>query len=165
MGVPPADRTLPKMSTCWPYAMTPADRHVTALRKKAKKGFRGYPVATIAYYGADDRRATKVAVGIVLSDSGDVAHLERWFSSTSDVRTDTQINGAILQFIERHGARSVGMYDRIIGCPMKRGLTTPRGKTCPQRPGAAQPRIGAPGAGLHRRDLSDRGARQGPPAR
>jgi hypothetical protein len=107
---------------------------VTALRKKAKKGFRGYPVATIAYYGPDDRRATKVAVGIVLSDSGDVAHLERWFSSTSDVRTDAQINGAILEFIERHGARSVGMYDRIIGCPHEEGVDYPEGKTCPQCP-------------------------------
>jgi hypothetical protein len=114
--------------------MALGDRHVTALRKKARKGFRGYPVATIAYYGPDDRHATKVAVGIVLSDSGDVAHMERWFSDTSDVRTDTQINGAILQFIEQQGARSVGMYDRIIGCPHEEGVDYPEGKTCPQCP-------------------------------
>lgn len=114
--------------------MALADRHVTALRKKARKGFQGYPVATIAYYGPDDRRATKVAVGILLSDAGDVAHMERWFSATSDVRTDTRINAEIVQYIERHGARSVAMYDRIIGCPHEEGVDYPEGKTCPQCP-------------------------------
>ena len=35
------------------------------LRKKAKRGLRGYPVATVALYGPDDTRATKLTVGIV----------------------------------------------------------------------------------------------------
>jgi hypothetical protein len=60
--------------------------------------------------------------------------LSCWFSDTSDVRTDAQINGAILQFIEQHGALSVGMYDRIIGCPHEEGGDYPEGKTCPQCP-------------------------------
>ena len=30
------------------------------LGKRAKKGFRGFPVATIALYGPDDTRATKL---------------------------------------------------------------------------------------------------------
>ena len=34
------------------------------LEKKARKGFRGYPVATIAYYGPDDRHATKAGESI-----------------------------------------------------------------------------------------------------
>jgi hypothetical protein len=38
------------------------DFYKTALRNRAKKGFLGYPVATIAFYGPDDRRATKVAL-------------------------------------------------------------------------------------------------------
>jgi hypothetical protein len=35
------------------------------LRKKAKKGQRGWPVGTVAFYGPDLARASKVAVGIV----------------------------------------------------------------------------------------------------
>jgi len=35
------------------------------LRKRAKRGLRGYAVATVALYGPDDTRATKLAVGIV----------------------------------------------------------------------------------------------------
>jgi hypothetical protein len=114
--------------------MALAKRHVTALRKKTKKGFRGYPVATIAYYGPDDRRATKVAVGIAESEAGGVAHMERWFSETSDVRVDPQINEAILKFIEGHGARSVAMFDRIIGCPHEEGIDYPEGEKCPRCP-------------------------------
>ena len=34
------------------------------LRKRAKRGLRGYPVATAALYGPDDTRATKLTVGI-----------------------------------------------------------------------------------------------------
>jgi hypothetical protein len=35
------------------------------LRKRAKRGLRGYPVATVALYGPDETRATKLTVGIV----------------------------------------------------------------------------------------------------
>jgi len=35
------------------------------LSKRAKRGFRGYPIATVALYGPDDRAATKLTVGIV----------------------------------------------------------------------------------------------------
>ena len=31
----------------------------------SRRGFRGYPIATIALYGPDDCTATKLAVGIV----------------------------------------------------------------------------------------------------
>ena len=35
------------------------------LDKKARRGFRGWPLATVALYGPDDRLATKLSVGIV----------------------------------------------------------------------------------------------------
>ena len=35
------------------------------LKKKTHKGFRGYPVATIAHYGPNDQHATKVVVSII----------------------------------------------------------------------------------------------------
>ena len=35
------------------------------LSKRAKKGFRGWPLATVALYGPDDGTATKLTVGIV----------------------------------------------------------------------------------------------------
>ena len=41
------------------------------LSKKAKRGFRGWPVATVALYGPDDTMATKLAVGIVPSEDAE----------------------------------------------------------------------------------------------
>jgi len=32
------------------------------LSKKGETGFRGYPVGTVAFYGPDDKRASKVVV-------------------------------------------------------------------------------------------------------
>ena len=56
------------------------------LAKKAKKGFRGFPVATVAFYGPDDRRASKVAVGIVRAENEEAVELKRWFAEQGDVR-------------------------------------------------------------------------------
>jgi hypothetical protein len=39
------------------------------LSKRAKRGFRGYPLATVALYGPDDRTATKLTVGIVPAEA------------------------------------------------------------------------------------------------
>ena len=38
------------------------DRFLKRLRKKARKGMRGWPMATIAFYGPNLSQATKVAV-------------------------------------------------------------------------------------------------------
>jgi hypothetical protein len=40
-------------------------RRPTRLEKQAKRGDRGFPVGTVAFYGPDASRASKVAVGII----------------------------------------------------------------------------------------------------
>jgi len=104
------------------------------LAKKARRGFRGYPVATVAFYGPDDKRASKAAVGIVPAEGSDPAVLERWFAEDRDVRTDPAIGAAILEFIQHHDARSVVVTDRIIGCPHEEGVDYPDGQACPRCP-------------------------------
>jgi hypothetical protein len=69
----------------FPSTMPKHDKYQYRLKKKSRKGFRGYPVATIGYYGPDNRRASKVAVGIV-DDSDEVIELKRWFAEEDDVR-------------------------------------------------------------------------------
>jgi len=44
------------------------NRFLKRLRKKAKKGLRGWPLATIAFYGPNLSQATKAAVGIIPSE-------------------------------------------------------------------------------------------------
>jgi hypothetical protein len=104
------------------------------LKKKARRAFRGYPIATVAFYGPDGKRATKVAVGIITEEGAEPAALERWFAQNQDVRSDVVIAHKILQFIRDHGAKSVAMTDRIIGCPHEEGVDYPEGQTCPQCP-------------------------------
>jgi hypothetical protein len=101
------------------------------LTKWANRGFRGYPVATVAFYGPDDRRASKVAVGILPKDGAEASDLERWFSAEGDVRDDLAICKAMLTFVEEHGAKTVMLADRI-GCPHEEGIDYPAGEKCPQ---------------------------------
>ena len=109
-------------------------RKPNPLRKKAKRGFRGYPIATVAFYGPDDRRASKVTVGIVADESGEVVGLERWFAEEADVRSDRDIGEAIEAFIRSRNVRSVVMGDRIIGCPHEEGIDYPEGQACSECP-------------------------------
>ena len=113
----------------------PIRKYKYMLEKQARRGFHGYPVATIAYYGPDDRRASKVVAGILLSEKDkEDALLERWFSETGDVRQNLLINQQIVEFIEQHKPKSVAITDRIIGCPHEEGIDYPRGEKCPQCP-------------------------------
>ncbi|MBT9596302.1 MAG: hypothetical protein IV094_09990 [Vitreoscilla sp.] len=104
------------------------------LRKKSKQGFQGFPTATIAYYGPNAKLASKVAVAIIMSQGAEPEVLERWFSETNDVRSDPQINEAVVHFLQLHGVKSVVMPDRIIGCPHEEGVDYPEGENCPQCP-------------------------------
>ena len=110
-------------------------RSDSPLRQKARRGFRGYPVATIAFYGPDDAHASKAVVAIMNAEGADPAVLERLFAEEGgDVRTDPAVGGNILRFVLAHGAKTVVMTDRIIGCPHEEGVDYPDGQPCPQCP-------------------------------
>jgi hypothetical protein len=110
-------------------AFQPAKR----LTKKARRGFRGYPVATVAFYGPDDRRASKVAIGILLGANEEPARMQCWTSDDRDVRNDPVIARAILDFISELDVKTVAMTDRIIGCPHEEGIDY-QGPICPTCP-------------------------------
>ena len=106
---------------------------VKRLGKKTRRGFRGYPVATVAFYGPDNRMATKGAVALVLAAEQKPAELRRWLSDDRDVRTDPQIATEILTFLDAAGVKTVALADRIIGCPHEEGIDY-EGPTCPRCP-------------------------------
>jgi len=103
------------------------------LSKKAKRGLRGWPLATVAFYGPNDTMATKLAVGIVPSEGAEATDLRRWFSQEADIRGDNRVAEEVLVFIEAAGAKSVVMTDGIIGCPHEEGIDY-EGATCPACP-------------------------------
>jgi hypothetical protein len=71
-------------------------------------------VTTVAFYGPDDQRATKVVAGIVPAEGEEADPLQRWFSEHADARSDPEITRQIGEFIEAHGAKSVVLVDRIL---------------------------------------------------
>jgi hypothetical protein len=104
------------------------------LQKKTKKGFRGYPVATVAYYGPDNKTALKVSIGIILEEGTEPTYMERWVLEQRDLRMDPTINKQIMEFISKYPVRSVVITDRIIGCPHEEGIDYQEGSICPKCP-------------------------------
>jgi len=102
--------------------------------KKARRGFRGYPVGTVAFYGPNDTHATKVAVSIFTREGPEPEALKRWFADDTDVRNDLVVGGEILAFLGQHAVKSVVVTDGIIGCPHEEGIDYPEGQACPQCP-------------------------------
>ncbi len=114
--------------------MKPTNDARRVLRKMARKGFRGYPTATIAFYGPDDTIASKAAVGIFLQENAESSDMHRWLSNTGDIRQDEKIASEILEFIRKQGAKSVAMPYAIIGCPHEEVIDYPEGEKCPHCP-------------------------------
>jgi len=104
------------------------------LDKKRRRGFRGYPLATVAFYGPDDKRASKAVVGIFRGKGQDVALLKRWYSEHGDARFDPAIIKEMVAFISEQGAITVTGVDGIYGCPHEEGIDYPDGEPCPACP-------------------------------
>jgi hypothetical protein len=109
---------------------SPLDR----LQSRARRGFRGYPIATVAFYGPTNEFASKVAVAIVPGEDAEPTALERWRGESLDVRHDPGVAAAILAFLQQHKPRSVVMTQGIIGCPHEEGIDYPLGESCPRCP-------------------------------
>ena len=105
-----------------------------------RPAFRGYPVATVAFYGPNDKLATKVVVSVILTESNEPDILNRWFSEGDlDVRHDLAIGQQILAFLKPYASLSTVVTDRIIGCPHEEGTDYPEGASCPQCPYLGRP--------------------------
>ncbi|HME85735.1 MAG TPA: hypothetical protein VKG91_14590 [Roseiarcus sp.] len=106
------------------------ERFLKRLGKKAKKGQRGWPVATVAFYGPNASRATKIVAAIVPSPDAETQVRHTWKTEAGDIRHDAGVAREILEFIEEQGGRSVVMTDGIIGCPHQEGIDYD-GEWCP----------------------------------
>jgi hypothetical protein len=104
------------------------------LEKKSKLGFRGYPVGTIAFYGPDDQRASKVAVAVIVAPDTEPVALRRWFAESGELRNDAATFEEIALFLRGHGVHSVTMVKEMLGCPHEEGIDYPEGEACPACP-------------------------------
>lgn len=104
---------------------------ITILRKKAKLGDLGFPRATLAFYGPDDRKATKAVLGIFLRE-GDEVTIHRYFSEEKDIRFKIDIQEDVLARLREHEVRTLILREEIFGCPHEEGVDYPVGESCPR---------------------------------
>ena len=90
----------------------------------------GHPVATVAFYGPDNKVATKLVCGIVREQGGEVETMKKWFSE-NDMRKSEKIFHELLAFTEDHAVKSIVMVEQIFGCPHEEGIDYPEGESCP----------------------------------
>src|SRR6267142_2572122 len=106
---------------------------ITQLRKKSKLGNQGFPQATLAFYGPDNKTATKAVLGIFLRE-GEESILFRFFSEDKDVRFKIDVQQSILARLREHEVRSLIMVEKVFGCPHEEGIDYPKGEACPRCP-------------------------------
>ena len=104
------------------------------LAKRSRRGFRGFPAATVAFYGPDDGHATKAVVSIVPAKEAEPTTQATFTSASGDVREDRFLGDRLVDFVEKHGARSVLVAEEVLGCPHEEGTDYPAGETCPRCP-------------------------------
>lgn len=87
-----------------------------------------YPIGTVAFYGPDDKRTTKIAAGVILHEGAE-AIIERWVAS--DVTTNPKVQREMKAFFKKYGVKSVAMSEGNMGCPHEEGEDFPHGEDCP----------------------------------
>jgi hypothetical protein len=115
----------------WPTRRTSDNERMRASQRSRAK----YPLATICAYGPDNRRATKLVVGILRrAGQKDPNPMRSWSSDPGDVRNDPVIAAELADWLRTQGVKDSVSYDRILGCPHEEGIDYPIGRTCPQCP-------------------------------
>src|SRR4051812_15296303 len=82
------------------------------LGKRAKRGFRGWPVATVALYGPDDRTATKLTVAIVPAEDAEATDLRRWLSKDQTGHSRGRPGHGRSVGVHHRGRSQIGRHDR-----------------------------------------------------
>ncbi len=102
------------------------------LSKKSKGGFRGYPIGTLAFYGPDDQRASKLVACVFFAPGSEPAEMRKWFDEQGDLRTSATVLTEVSMFLRMHGVRSITLVEGIFGCPHEEAVDYPQGQDCPQ---------------------------------
>ncbi|WP_067220861.1 hypothetical protein ACPUEK_15265 [Marinomonas gallaica] len=81
------------------------DKAKKRIAKQVSKGFKGYPLVSIEYFGETPELATQVVIQFIAEEGAEPQ--EQKFNAQSDVRNDETIQTVLLKIIERADAGSV----------------------------------------------------------
>lgn len=87
-----------------------------------------FPIGTVALYGPDDKKTTKIVAGVIKREGAEPI-LQRWVAS--NVKNDPKVKQKIKDFFDGHGVQSMVLTDGNMGCPHEEGEDFPVGEDCP----------------------------------
>ena len=87
-----------------------------------------FPIGTVALYGPDDQRTTKIAASVI-KRRGAEPILKRWVGN--NVKNNPKVRREIQEFFASYGVKSVVATEKNMGCPHEEGEDFPEGEDCP----------------------------------
>jgi hypothetical protein len=87
------------------------DKAQKRISKRVKRGFHGYPIISIQYFGPSEMLATKVEVGFIEVENAEP--MLETFNSETDIRQDETVQTTIIKIIDRADAKTVTLEDRV----------------------------------------------------
>jgi hypothetical protein len=90
-------------------------------------------VGTVAFYGPDDQRASKVVAAISPNPTEGISETRKWVGEP-DLRDNADVLDEVNEFLKKHDARSIVITAGIFGCPHEEGVDYPEGEVCAQCP-------------------------------
>lgn len=81
------------------------DKAKKRIAKQVKKGDKGYPKITLAYFGQSADIATEVVISFIEAEGAEPQSQK--FVCESDVREDETIQSVLVKIMERAGANTV----------------------------------------------------------
>jgi hypothetical protein len=111
--------------------MQPTAEHLMkGLERRAQKGFQGYPLGIVVFYGYNDKVASKAVIGIVNSAGGPPEKIRKWVFEEGDLRKDVPSIKELFRYLEANNTVSVALSPGIYYCPHEPGVDFPRGGNC-----------------------------------
>ena len=111
--------------------MQPTAKHLMqGLERRAQKGFQGYPLGIIAFYGPTDKIASKAVIGIIMKAGSSPEHIKKWIFENGDLRKDVESIKELFRYIESYNVQSVALFPGIYYCPHEPGVDFPEGGAC-----------------------------------
>ena len=87
------------------------DKAKKRIAKQVKKGFHGYPLVSLEYFGKTPDSASEVVISYIEEEGAEPQ--KQTFASGGDAREDETIQSTLLKIIERADAKTVTEIDGI----------------------------------------------------
>lgn len=87
------------------------DKSQKRISKRVKRGFHGYPMISIEYFGPNENLATKVEVGFIQEENAEP--MLETFNSETDIRQDETVQTTIIKIIDRVDAKTVTLGEGV----------------------------------------------------